>query len=157
MREGARSVHFEVVRVEARIVSGDALPRQHAPLDHGEVDVARYERGQLGKFVSAPNGGQIVSDGIPPRKWSILIDLLAVLRKWRHYQAPAHKREPGYVAELHSRLFSKLLHKAKAGMSPGLPPSPPLFPASKPSFKVQRYFPSPMLGSVATREIQFRE
>jgi|ERR1700722_16629397 len=101
--------------METRIVSGDAFPRQHTPLDHREVDVARYERGQLGKFRFAPSGCLIVPNRVPPRKRSILLDLLPVLRKWRHYQAPAHKREPGHMAELHSRLFSKLLHKAKGG------------------------------------------
>jgi hypothetical protein len=99
--------------METRIVSGDAPTRQHAPLDHREINVARYQRGQLGKFVFAPNGCLIVSNRIPPRKWSILLDLLAVLRKWRHYQAPAHQRNSGNVTELHPRLFSKLLHKAK--------------------------------------------
>jgi hypothetical protein len=151
-------MYFEIVRVKARIVNGHAPTRQHAPLDHRETNVARYERGQLGKFVSAANGSQIVPNRIPPRKWSILIDLLAVLRKWGHYQAPAHKREPGYVAKLHSRLFSKLLDKAKdRERRPALRRIRPSAPAGKPSFKVQRYFSSPMLGSVATSEIQFRE
>jgi hypothetical protein len=62
------------------------------------------------------------------------------------------------MAKLHSRLFSKLLHKAKAATSStSSPPQITRVPAGKPSFKVQRYFSSPMLGSVATREIQFRE
>src|SRR5260370_35616550 len=32
---------FEIVRVDARIVSGDTLPSQHAPLDPGIASVVR--------------------------------------------------------------------------------------------------------------------
>jgi hypothetical protein len=123
--DGARLIHFEIVRMESRIIGGHALSCQHAPLDHRKINVARYERGQLGKFVFAPDGGLVVPNRIPTRKWGILLDLLAVLRKWRHYQAPAHKGEPGYAAEPHSRLFSKPLHKAKAGIVARLTPLPP--------------------------------
>jgi hypothetical protein len=36
----ARSIRFEIVRMDSRIVGGDALPLQHATLDHKVGDVA---------------------------------------------------------------------------------------------------------------------
>ncbi len=99
--------------MQARIVSGDAPPRQRAPLDHREVDITRDERRQLCKFGFAPSGRLIGPNRIPSRKWGLLVYLLAVLRKWRHYQAPAHKRDRGKVTKFHSRLFSSLLDKAE--------------------------------------------
>lgn len=87
--------------MEAWIVRGDAFPRQRALLDHRVFNVASYERGQLAKFVPACSGGIISTDRIPSRKWSMLVDLLAVLRKWRHYQAPGDEYERIGVAKLH--------------------------------------------------------
>ena len=100
--------------MQARIVSGDALSSQRALLDHREVDIARDERGQFVEFGFAPGGCQIVPDRIPPRKWSFLIYLLAVLGKWRHYQAPAHKRYCASVTKFHPRFFSSPLDQAEA-------------------------------------------
>lgn len=87
--------------MEAWIVRGDAFPRQRALLDHRVFNVASYKRGQLAKFVPACSGGIISTDRIPSRKWSVLVDLLAVLRKWRHYQAPGDEYERIGVAKLH--------------------------------------------------------
>jgi hypothetical protein len=95
--DGARSVHFEIVRVEAGIVSGDALPRQHATLHHRVGNVPGNKHRQFIKFLVARGGCVIGTNSFPPRKWSILLDQLVVLREWRHYQAPAHKSNVAYV------------------------------------------------------------
>jgi hypothetical protein len=77
--------------MEPRIVSGDTPTRQYAPLEYRLIDVTRYDRGQFIKFMVARGGGIVGADGIPPRKRSILLDQLPIIRKWRHDQAPTHK------------------------------------------------------------------
>src|SRR5260370_42483061 len=91
-------VCFEIVRMQARIVGGDTLPRQHAPLDHRVADVARQNRGKFIKFMAARSRGIIGTNRIATCKWSILLNQLTVVRKSRHDQGPASKPERSNVS-----------------------------------------------------------
>jgi hypothetical protein len=95
--------------VEPRIVGGHTLTGQYAPLDYRVVDVARYDRDEFGEFISARSGGIIVTHRVPSRKCSVLLDRLAVLREWRHDQAPAYKCEHGSMAWFHGWSQLKLI------------------------------------------------